>query len=152
MSDFINKVVSVILVFIMLVLAPMLISYKTEDMLAKRQVLNDVELFIDKIQDTSTITEDDINKLYIDCNSHGLVVDVQIKRLIATSVFDTDSGIAKTNYFAVDDLASLQDINEGDIIQVNIKEVTISTARRASYKILGLDEGTFKFSLAGVVG
>ena len=149
MSDFINKI---ILIFILLVLAPLLISYKSDDMIARREVLNDVQVFIDKVQDTSSISEDDINKLYIDCNSHGLTVDVQVKRLIATEVYDPDLGVAQTNYFALDDVASLKDVNAGDIIKVHVEELTISASRSATYRILGLDEGALKFSLAGVVG
>lgn len=152
MSDFINKIVTVVLVFVMLVVAPLLVSYKTDDMLAKREILNDVELFIDKIQDTTTISSDDLDKLYLDCNSHGLTVNVTVKRLVATSVYDADMGISQTNYFAVTDEQSLKSINAGDIIQVNVEEVTISPARKATYKILKLDEGPFEFSLAGVVG
>ena len=142
MSDFINKIITIILVFVMLVLAPILVSYKNDDMLARREILNDVELFIDKVQDTSSITNDDLNKLYLDCNSHGITVDVSVKRLIAT----------QTNYFAVSEESALQSINDGDIIQVSIKELGISPSRRASYKILGLDESGLDFTLAGVVG
>ena len=107
MSDFINKVITVIMVFAMLVLAPLLISYKSDNMLARREILNDVEVFIDKVQDTSSITVDDLNNLYMTCNSHGLTVDVDVKRLIATAVYDNDNEIAQTNYFAVDDTESL---------------------------------------------
>lgn len=152
MSDFINKIITIILVFVMLVLAPILVSYKNDDMLARREILNDVELFIDKVQDTSSITNDDLNKLYLDCNSHGITVDVSVKRLIATAVFDTDTNLAQTNYFAVSEESALQSINDGDIIQVSIKELGISPSRRASYKILGLDESGLEFTLAGVVG
>lgn len=152
MSDFINKIITVVLVFVMLVLAPLLITYKTEDMLAKREILNDVEMFIDKVQDTSALSETDLDKLYLDCNSHGITVDVAVKRLISTAVYDADLDIAQTNYFAVDDLESLNNINAGDLIQVSVKEVTISAARKATYSILGLDEGAFEFTLAGVVG
>lgn len=156
MSDFINKVVTVILVFVMFIMAPMILSYKTDDMLAKREILNDVEMFIDKVQDTSSISQNDLDKLYIDCNSHGLNVNVQVKRLIATAVFDPDAdggkGVAQTNYFAVDDEESLKDINAGDIIHVHISEVTTSSSRIATYRILGIDEGPLNFSLAGVVG
>lgn len=152
MSDFINKIITVILVFVMLVMAPLLISYKTDDMLARREILNTVENFIDKVQDTSSITVDDLNKLYLDCNSHGITVNVSVKRLIATAVYDNDNNIAQTNYFATDDTESLASINAGDIVQVQINEVTISPARRATYKLLGLDEGEFEFTLAGVVG
>mgnify|MGYP004694331769 FL=1 len=107
MSDFINKIITIILVFVMLVLAPILVSYKNDDMLARREILNDVELFIDKVQDTSSITNDDLNKLYLDCNSHGITVDVSVKRLIATAVFDTDTNLAQTNYFAVSEESAL---------------------------------------------
>ena len=133
-------------------MAPLLISYKTDEMLARREILNNVEMFIDKVQDTSAISEDDLNKLYLDCNSHGITVNVLVKRMIATAVYDNDLGIAQTNYFAVTDTESLASINAGDIIQVTIEEVTVSSARRATYKLLGLDEGPLEFSLAGVVG
>lgn len=152
MSDFINKIITVVMIFVMLVMAPLLISYKTDDMIAKREILNDVEQFIDKVQDTSAISQDDLNKLYMDCNSHGLTVDVQVKRLIATQVFDAELSIAKTNYFAVDDDESIKNINQGDIIHVHIEEVTVSSSRMATYRLLGLDEGPLEFSLAGVVG
>lgn len=152
MSDFINKVITVIMVFAMLVLAPLLISYKSDNMLARREILNDVEVFMDKVQDTSSITVDDLNNLYMTCNSHGLTVDVDVKRLIATAVYDNDNKIAQTNYFAVDDTESLANINAGDIVKVTVEEVSISSSRRATYAILGIDEGSLKFSLAGVVG
>lgn len=152
MSDFINKVITVIMVFAMLVLAPLLISYKSDNMLARREILNDVEVFMDKVQDTSSITVDDLNNLYMTCNSHGLTVDVDVKRLIATAVYDNDNKIAQTNYFAVDDTESLANINAGDIVKVTIEEVSVSSSRRATYAILGIDEGSLKFSLAGVVG
>lgn len=152
MSDFINKIIAVIMVFVMLVLAPLLISYKSDNMLARREILNDVEVFIDKVQDTSSITVDDLNNLYMTCNSHGLTVDVDVKRLIATAVYDNDNEIAQTNYFAVDDTESLANINAGDVVKVTIEEVSISSSRRATYAILGIDEGSLKFSLAGVVG
>lgn len=153
MVDFINKIITIILVFVMLVLAPQLISYKAdEEILARREILNDVEVFIDKIQDTSSITEDDLNYLYLSCNSHGLTVDVKVKRLIAAAVYDAENDIAQTNYFATDDPESLANINNGDVIQVHVEEVTTSSGRQATYSILGIDEGKLEFTLAGVVG
>lgn len=150
MSDFLNKIVSIVLVFIMLVLAPLLVSYKTNDMLGKRLILNDVTSFIDQVKDTATITEDDLNKLYLNCNSHGLSVNVTVKRLIRNEI--TKEGIAQTTYFAVDSFEALQAINPGDVIQVHVEEIAVSGARRLTYSILKIDEGAFEFSLAGAVG
>ena len=43
-------------------------------------------------------------------------------------------------------------MNAGDIVQVTVKEVTMSTSRKATYAILGIDEGSLEFTMAGVVG
>lgn len=150
MSDFLNKLVTIVLVFVLLVMAPLLISYKTNDMLGKRLILNDVTTFIDKVKDTSTITEDDLNKLYLDCNSHGLAVNVTVKRLIRNEV--TKGDIAQTTYYAVDTFEGLQAINPGDVVQVSIKEAAVSGTRRLTHAILRVDEGEFEFTLAGAVG
>lgn len=150
MTDFVNKVVSIALVFVMLVLAPLLISYKSDEMLAKRVILSDVTSFIDKAKDTASITEEDLNKLYITCNSHGIAVDVIVKRLIRADV--TKNGDITTVYYAVDTFEGLSAMNSGDIVKVTVKEVGISTGRRLTYNVLKIDEGPFEFSLAGAVG
>lgn len=152
MSDFINKIITVVLAFVMLVMAPLLISYKSDNMLARRSIMNEVELFIDKVQDNVNVTEEDLDNLYLSCNSYGLNVDVTVRRLIAAAVYDEDADVAQTNYFAVDDMESLTNMNAGDILQVTVKEVSISASRKATYTILGIDEGNLEFTLAGVVG
>lgn len=151
MVDFIGKIISVILAF-MIIVAAFVVKYTWDYNLGQREILNDVQTFIDKVKDTSSITSDDLNKLYLDCNSHGLTVDVSVKRLIATSVFDKEDNIAQTNYFAVDSDEALQSINAGDVVQVNVEEVTVATARKLMYRLLNMDEGVFEFTQAGVVG
>lgn len=144
MSDIINKVITIILVFVMLVIAPMVISYKTEDMMGKRQILNDVSEFIDMVKHKTKITSGDLDELYIKCNSHGLAVDVSVKRIIRTA----------NNTFAVDMMnigGEGQPLNTGDIIKVTVNDIGISNTRRIIYKVLKIDEGEFKFSLAGEV-
>lgn len=150
MSDFINKVITIALIFILLVMAPLLISYKTDEMMAKRQILNDVANFIDMVKDTGSLSQDNLDKLYIDCNSYGIAVDVKVKRLIRTEI--TKDGESKTVYYSVDKVEELESMNKGDIIKVTVEEIGISTARRLAYNILKLDEGKFEFSLAGTVG
>ena len=150
MSDFINKVITIALIFILLVMAPLLISYKTDEMMAKRQILNDVANFIDMVKDTGSLNQDNLDRLYIDCNSYGIAVDVKVKRLIRTEI--TKDGESKTVYYSVDKVEELESMNKGDIIKVTVEEIGISTARRLAYNILKLDEGKFEFSLAGTVG
>lgn len=150
MTDFLNKLVAICLIFTMLVLVPLLISYSTDYVIAKRLILNDVSLFIDKVKDTGYITEDDINKLYLSCNSHGLAVDVKIYRLVRADV--KKGGDIVTVYYSTDKFEDLQYINSGDIVKVTVSEIGISIPRRIMYSILRLGENKFEFSLAGVVG
>ncbi len=150
MSDFINKVVSITLIFIMLVLAPLLISYKSDEMLAKRLILNDVTMFIDKAKDTGSVTEDDLNQLYIQCSSHGMAVNVTVKRMIRTDI--TKDGKIATVYYAADELDDLLAMNPDDIVKVTVTEVGVSEGRRLLYNMLKIDDGKFEFSLAGAVG
>lgn len=148
MSDFLNKVVTLILIFIMLVLAPMLISYMMTDMRTQRLVLNEVSLFIDKVTDKGTITESDLDQLYLSVNSHGKILDVTVKRFVRVASLDQNTGQVRTLYFAADDIS---DLNPGDIVQVTIREVGRSPLRSLTYSMLKIDIGRFEFSLAGAV-
>lgn len=156
MTDFINKVISLILVFAMLVLGPLVNSYTKSEMLAQRSILNEVQVFIDKVKDTASISESDINDLYIACNAYGIAVDVKVKRIIRTVVTRNDpaniNNDALTVYIAVDEMGDLININVGDSVQVSIEEIGVSPARKLVYSVLKIDEGPFEFQLAGVVG
>lgn len=150
MSDFINKVVSIALAFVMLVLAPLQLSYKVDESIAKREILSEVSLFIDKAKDTLSITEEDLNKLYVACNSSGMAVDVKVKRLIRSDI--SKEGRIETVYYAVDDFKDLELMNAGDVVKVTVSEIGISTARRLTHTLLKIDDGKFEFSLARTVG
>lgn len=153
MTDFINKIVSIILIFIMLVMAPLMISYKTEEMIAKREILNDVNTFIDKICDSATIKSTDINELYLQCNSHGMVVDVNVERLVYAMTLDEDTGEYIYDYVVDKSFNNgITNLNPSDMIKVSVDEVTYSSTRRITFKLLGIDEGFFEFSLCGMVG
>lgn len=148
MSDFINKVVTVILIVILLVLAPLLNNYTQTESISKRVMLNEVQQFIDKVTDKRSVTEEDLNQLYLDLNSHGIIVDVTVKRLIRVASLIPGNKL-KTVYFSAEDMTSA---NNGDVIQVTVSEVGISPGRKLLYSMLKIDQGKFEFTLAGAVG
>lgn len=153
MTDFINKIITVILIFVMLVLAPLLISYKTDDMIAKREILNDVDTFIDKVTDAAMLNSGDINELYMVCNSHGMVVDVTVERMVYAMTLDPKTNDYSYDYVVDTDFSTeTTHLNPNDMIKVTVKEKTYSSSRRLTYKLLKIDEGNFKFSLCGMVG
>lgn len=157
MTDFFNKVISVILIFVMLVLAPLLISYASTDMVRERLVLNDVTQFIDKVTDKSVITDYDMNDLYLAVNSHGNSYDVVVDRyqLLEEPLPD---GSTKLVYMKHDDMYELivgnvkeVELNVKDVVKVHIKETGLTPGKRLFWSVLKVDKGKFEFSLAGTV-
>lgn len=147
MLDFINKVVSITLVFIMMVLAPITISYMTTDMVAQREVLAEMSQFIDKVTDKATITQTDLDDLYLNLNATGGVYDATVKRYIRLAT-QNDDGSTKVIYMADD---TVDGLNIGDVVKVEVKEVGVSSAKRLLWLLLGIDKGTFETTLAGTV-
>ena len=163
MSDFINKVITIVLIFVMLVLAPLLISYMTTDMTAERLILNDVTTFIDKVTDKYTITDYDLNDLYLAVNSHGGAYEVTVDRyqLYEEPAPESEGG-TRILYIRQDDAEQLADdlnypditsidLNTRDVVKVKVKEVALSSGKRLFWNIMKVDKGKFEFSLAGTV-
>ena len=152
MVDTISKILSIVLIFLMLVLAPLLISYKIDDAVARREVLFEVTQFIDKVRDTQSVTDTDLDQFYQNCNSHGLTVDVRVRRLVKTVVIDPHTEEVTVEYTINDDPPALYNFNKGDGVQVVVEEIGISPSRSFMYRVLGADSGPLKFTLAGIVG
>ncbi len=163
MSDFINKVITIVLIFVMLVLAPLLISYMSTDMTAERLILNDVTQFIDKVTDKYTITDYDLNDLYLAVNSHGGAYEVMVDRyqLYEEPAPESEGG-TRILYIRQDDAEQLADdlnypdvtsidLNTKDVVKVRVKEVALSSGKRLFWSIMRVDKGKLEFSLAGTV-
>lgn len=146
MSSFLEKVITVILIFVLLVLAPLLNSYKHTEGVTQRLVLNEVTQFIDRVTDKAQVTQLDIDDLYLGVNSHGGIFDVKVERYIR--IASDDGGTVRTLYYTHDDLSTL---NVGDVVKVTVEEVGMSSGRRLEWLLLKIDSGNFKFSLAGTV-
>lgn len=163
MSDFINKVITIVLIFVMLVLAPLLISYMSTDMTSERLILNDVTQFIDKVTDKYTITDYDLNDLYLAVNSHGGAYEVMVDRyqLYEEPAPESEGG-TRILYIRQDDAEQLADdlnypdvtsidLNTKDVVKVRVKEVALSSGKRLFWSIMRVDKGKLEFSLAGTV-
>ena len=163
MSDFINKVITIVLIFVMLVLAPLLISYMSTDMTAERLILNDVTQFIDKVTDKYTITDYDLNDLYLAVNSHGGAYEVTVDRyqLYEEPAPESEGG-TRILYIRQDDTEQLADdlnypavtsvdLNTRDVVKVKVKEVALSSGKRLFWSLMKVDKGKLEFSLAGTV-
>lgn len=133
----------------MLVVPAILFSYVRGEMKAERLVLNEVELFLDNVTDKGTITDADLNDLYLGVAASGGNYNVQVDRLIRMSTL-TEDGKIRTIY--LNENYEGTQMNLGDLVKVNITEIGISPAKRLLWNILRLDEGKFQFSLVASVG
>ena len=169
MTDFINKIITLVLIFVMLVLAPLLISYMSTDMITERLVLIDVSQFIDKVTNKATVSEHDLNSLYLAVNSHGQAYDVTVyKYQVLEEPKPTVGEVSTTKliYVNMDELELLArgevkdkdgqptdfvELNPRDVIKVHVEEVSMSSGKRLFWNLLRVDKGLFEFSLAGTV-
>lgn len=159
MTDYLNKLVSVIIIFLMLVVAPLLMSYMTTEMVTERVALNEVSQFIDRVTDKQMITKSDVDDLYIALGASGGIYNVEVKRYVVVSVPTKDASGAttvKNVYVAADDISNISEdkpitLNLSDVVQVRVKEVSLSQAKRLLYAVLRVDEGKLDFTLAGSV-
>lgn len=147
MAGHLTRIVSLLLTFVMLIIAPLIYTYSITEMEGRRLILNDVTQFLDKVTDKGTITEDDLTEFTLLVNSHGIVIKPVVKRLVRSSIV-TPSGEIRTIHVSVDDLTSL---NQRDTVQVKLQEVSSSIYRRLLKTMLRIDEGEYTLEMAAVV-
>ena len=147
MVDFPNKIVTIVIVFVMLVISPLTNSYIRGEMVTERVALNEIALFLDRVTDKGSITEQDLDDLYIGVNSSGGTYDVQVKRYIRMATED-GAGATRTLYLNADIDGSM---NTGDIVSVSLEEIGISPAKRLLWAILKVDSGDGELGLARTV-
>ena len=146
--DFVNKIVTVVLTFIMLVIAPITWEYVRSEMITERLVLNEMVQFLDRVTDKGTITAEDLDDLYLGVNSTGGTYDVEVKRYVRMSTSD-EFGNPRTIYLSVP--YEGETMNLGDIVKVTVDDVGRSPAKRLLWTLLRVDAGESRFSLSAMV-
>ena len=131
----------------MLIIAPLINVYGTHESEDKMALLNDVSLFLDKVTDKGSITEYDLNEFYMQVESHGMVLNVEVKRLVKTTVMLPDNTIS-TTYISADDISKL---NPRDIIQVKLKEISSTPYKKLISTVLRLNTQKYELCLAKMV-
>ena len=157
MTDYISKVITVIMCFVMLVVAPTLMNFATEDGTSRLLILNEMSAFLDKVTDKGTISPKDLDQIYNEVNSHGVILDVEINRMMRVAFTSADSpsgGEINEAYIKVDEANSGETIalNTKDVVQIHVYEVIDNPSRKLLYNFLRIDRGAFDATLAKTVG
>lgn len=155
MTDYINKIITLVLIFVMLVLGPLTFSYLSEELTTQRLILNEVTNFLDKVTDQRYIRQADLDDFYLAINSHGKVLDARVEQYKSDDLTDITSGDARSKavYYIADDFKNIEKktLDKGDIIKVTVEEVAISAGRRLIYFILRIDEGRYRLTMSASV-
>lgn len=147
MHGFLSRTVGVILAFLLLVVAPLLDTYGVQEMENRMETLNDVSEFLDKVTDKGEITEDDLNEFYLAVESHGMTLDVKVLRLVKTATL-LDDGTVSTVYIVAD---NNRDLNVGDIVKVELEEISTTPYKKLLNIFLRLDTHTYELDMAKMV-
>lgn len=144
MEGFVSKAVSLVLVLLMLIIAPLIHTYGVHDAEARMELLSDVTEFLDKVTDKHSITQDDIDEFTLAVESHGFVLSVEVDRLVKISTPMTTGGI-NTTYVAADDLTV---VNPRDVVRVRLRETSTTPFKKFCREFLKIDEGAYSLDMA----
>ncbi len=147
MHGFLSRIVGLILAFLMLIIAPLINAYGVQEMEDKVELLNDVSEFLDKQTDKGGITDEDMDQFYVNVQSHGMILDVKVDRLVKTAT-ESGDGTIHTTYIAADDNTIL---NKHDILKVKITEKSSTPYKRLLNVVLRMDDNPYKLEMAKMV-
>ena len=149
MEGFLSKCISIILIFFLLIIAPMINVYGQHEMQGRMEILNDVTLFLDRVTDKGEITQDDIDEFTLTVQSHGLVLDVEIDRLVkTTTIIDAATEELDTTYIAADDIRVL---STGNIVKVSLQEISTTRFKKLLNIFLKFNEPKFELTMSKMV-
>ena len=146
MSDFISKVIDLLIAFTIILMA-LAFKYTSQLMTSQRLVYNEADKFLDMVSDKGFIDSKDLDEFYLQLNSHGLLFDVDVERLVFAPTQDAHGNVVK-NYTMVESSEKLGlnsdeeiDFEPNDLIRLRIKEISAPAIRRFTYTLIGMDTG-----------
>lgn len=82
MSDIFGKVLGTMLAFILLFFAPFTMVTLSNEMVARRTIMNEMQSFIDEVIDTRAVTDKQLEDLYLGISGLGPICDVEVNRYV----------------------------------------------------------------------
>lgn len=147
MNGFLTKVISIILAFILVIVGPYTMCYAMDEMEARRQILDETQLFLDQVCDKREISDTDITELNLKLAAHGMILKADVKRKVRVAMTDARGNVTAC-YLSVDDLTCL---NEQDVIEVKVTELSASRFRLLVRLLLRIDEENYSLTRAQMV-
>lgn len=157
MSNFIQSVITVILLALGLIVGPIMTYQTTQISLGQQAIVNDTNQFLNGLSDRGYVTGQELDEYYNQINSHaGIKVNADIQVSMRAPTTDaygnaTTITITKYNDFDLLDDTDKRLFNKGDIIEIDIQEVGLNYWGSMMYRMLRLDPGGFYYHMADTV-
>ena len=151
MTDFINKVISMVLIVILCLIGPLNMSNQSRRTQQKLDVLNHVQVFLDTISDKGSVSTSDLDDLYRKLASTGLMLIVEVEefRLLADGDSTVLARTCEITYERIAKSGGVYVIDAGNLVQVSFKEEVQSSEASMWYKLVGVED-IFSDQLAAI--
>lgn len=149
MTDIFGRVFGVILAFILLFIAPFTMVTISQEMVARRTILNEMQSFIDETIDSRQVTDQQLEDFYLGISGLGPIVDVEISRYVRTVDPDpVEEGEIYVTYVYSEDNRTY---NQGDKVSVRVHAIGYTGTQKFLRAITGLFLPQIDYTLAGRV-
>lgn len=148
MYGVVNKIIGIVIAFVLLLI--MLANVMVADQLqARRSITSEVTNFIDEVTDTGTLTEKNLQDLYLACNGYGPICVVNVYRYVRqVNPTPGHPGETYTTYALSTDIYHW---NQGDLCKVVVDEAGYTGMSYFLYTTIGLVMQPVDFQLTGRV-
>ena len=89
MGDIFGKIFGVVLAFVLLFMAPFTWATLSNEMVARRTIMNEMQSFIDQTIDSRKVTDEQLEDLYLGVAGLGPVVDTEVERYVKVFILHT---------------------------------------------------------------
>ena len=149
MTDIFGRVFGVILAFILLFIAPFTMVTLSQEMVARRTILNEMQSFIDETIDSRQVTDQQLEDFYLGISGLGPIVDVEISRYVRkVDPYPVEEGEIYVTYVYSEDNRTY---NQGDKVSVRVHAIGYTGTQKFLRAITGLFLPQIDYTLAGRV-
>lgn len=136
MNDIFGKVLGAMMAFVLLFLAPFTWATISNEMVARRTIMNEMQTFLDETIDSRQVTDSQLEDLYLGIAGLGPVLDVEVERYVRVVDPDpkTPGGIYTTYVYSDDN----RTYNQGDKVKLRVHAIGYTGTQKLLRSTIGL--------------
>lgn len=149
MGDYFGRIFGIMLSFLLIGVAPFVWLTMSNEMVARRTVMNEMQMFIDEVIDTRQVSDEQLEDFYLGISGLGPVLDVRVDRYVRTVNPDPKHpGEVYITYVYTD---NNREFSQGDKVQVNVKAIAYTGSQKFMQSLIGMVLPKIDYTFAGRV-